>query len=111
MESLYDVWDRYKDLLRRCPQHGFELWFQAQNFYNGLNYANRSMVDAITRGSIMNKIVEEACQFFEELAKNNYQVTSDMAMGRRPISVLEVDHLLVIQAQLAALTNHITQQA
>ena len=24
-ESLYDAWDRFKDLLRRCPQHGFEL--------------------------------------------------------------------------------------
>ena len=59
----------------------------------------------------MNKTVEEACQLFEELAKNNYQATSDMAMGRRSISVLEVDHLLVIQAQLAALTNHITRQA
>ena len=54
------------------------------------------MVDATAERSIMNKTVEEACQLFEELAKNNYQATSDMAMGRRPISVLEVDHLLVI---------------
>ena len=25
-ESLYDVWERYKDLLRRCPHHQLSAW-------------------------------------------------------------------------------------
>ena len=36
-EPLYEVWERFKDFLRRCPQHGYEDWQQVQYFYNGLN--------------------------------------------------------------------------
>ncbi|KAK5844687.1 hypothetical protein PVK06_000828 [Gossypium arboreum] len=37
LETLYDAWERYEDLLRRCPHHGLPLWLQVQTFYNGLN--------------------------------------------------------------------------
>ena len=36
-EPLYEAWERFKDLLRRRPQHGYQEWFQIQLFYNGLN--------------------------------------------------------------------------
>ena len=36
-ESLYEAWERYKDLIRHCPQHGLLDWLQIQMFYNGLN--------------------------------------------------------------------------
>ncbi|KAK5777555.1 hypothetical protein PVK06_045522 [Gossypium arboreum] len=26
LETLYDAWERYKNLLRRCPHHGLPLW-------------------------------------------------------------------------------------
>ena len=31
-ETLYDAWDRFKELLRKCPQHGYELSAQVQIF-------------------------------------------------------------------------------
>lgn len=34
---MYEQWERYKELLRKCPQHGLPNWIQVQNFYNGLN--------------------------------------------------------------------------
>ena len=86
-ESLYDAWDRFKDLLRRYPQHGFELWFKAQTFYNGLNYATRSMVDAAAGGSVMNKTAEEATELYEEMAASHYQALSDRNMGMRVAGV------------------------
>ena len=45
-ETLYDAWDRFKELLRRCPQHGYELSAQVQIFYNGQNYSTRALVNA-----------------------------------------------------------------
>ena len=27
-ESFYEAWERYKDLLARCPHHGIPLWMQ-----------------------------------------------------------------------------------
>src|SRR5215470_7224122 len=29
-ESLYEAWERYKDLLRHCPHHGLPTWLQVQ---------------------------------------------------------------------------------
>nr|GEY78263.1 reverse transcriptase domain-containing protein [Tanacetum cinerariifolium] len=36
-ESFHEAWDRYKDLLRACPHHGFTELHQLNTFYNALN--------------------------------------------------------------------------
>ncbi|GJR55291.1 reverse transcriptase domain-containing protein [Tanacetum coccineum] len=36
-ESFYDAWDRFNDLLRACPHHGFSELQQLDTFYNALN--------------------------------------------------------------------------
>jgi hypothetical protein len=36
-ESFSEAWDRFKDLLRKCPPHGFSELHQIDTFYNGLN--------------------------------------------------------------------------
>nr|GFB40410.1 reverse transcriptase domain-containing protein [Tanacetum cinerariifolium] len=33
-ESFHEAWDRYKDLLRACPHHGFTELHQLDTFYN-----------------------------------------------------------------------------
>ena len=73
LETLYDAWERYKDLLRRCPHHGLPLWLQVQTFHNGLNPSTRQMVDAAAGGTINNKTPEDAYEFIEEMSLNNYQ--------------------------------------
>jgi len=35
-ESLYEAWERFKDLQRQCPHHGVSDWLLVQTFYNGL---------------------------------------------------------------------------
>ncbi|KAK5785393.1 hypothetical protein PVK06_039975 [Gossypium arboreum] len=55
LETLYDAWERYKDLFRRCPHHGLPLWLQVQMFHNGLNPWTRQMVDAAAGRTINNK--------------------------------------------------------
>nr|GEX04329.1 reverse transcriptase domain-containing protein [Tanacetum cinerariifolium] len=36
-ESFYEAWDRFNDLLRACPHHGFSEMHQLDTFYNALN--------------------------------------------------------------------------
>ena len=74
-ETLYDAWDIFKELLRKCPQHGYELSAQVQIFYHGLNYS--------CEGLITMKTAREANLMFEELAKNNYQPPSERGDGRK----------------------------
>ena len=45
-ESLYETWERFKDLLRKCPHHGLPMWMQVQTFYNSLHHNTQTMVDA-----------------------------------------------------------------
>ncbi|KAL5580713.1 hypothetical protein UlMin_013155 [Ulmus minor] len=52
VQSLYEAWVRYKDLLRKCPHHGLPLWMQVQMFYNGLLPNTQTMVDAASGGAI-----------------------------------------------------------
>lgn len=77
MESLYEAWERYKDMLRRCPHHGLSTWLQVQTFYIGLCCPTRTMIDAATGGALMSKTHDEAYTLLEEMASNNYQWPSD----------------------------------
>ena len=53
-ESLFEVWERFKDLLRRCPHHGIPICIQMETFYNGLLPPTRLMLDASVGGALLN---------------------------------------------------------
>ena len=72
-ESLYEAWERYKELQRKCPHHGLPNWLIVQTFYNGLTYSVRITIDVTTRGALMSKSMEEAYDLLEKMATNNYQ--------------------------------------
>ena len=109
-ETLYDAWDRFKELLRKCPQHGYELSAQVK-FYNGLNYSTRTLVDVECGGSITMKTTREANLMFEELANNNYQHPSARGDGRRQEGIHEVDRMSSLEAKFEALMTRLNQQS
>ena len=45
-ESLYNAWERYKRLLKRCPMHGIDLTTQMDIFYHSMNYTSKGIIDA-----------------------------------------------------------------
>jgi len=71
-ESLYEAWERYKDLQRQHPHHGVPDWLLIQTFYNGLEQSMKISVDATARGALMGKSIEAAKTLLEEMASNNY---------------------------------------
>ena len=72
LESLYEEWERHKELLKRCPHHGLPDWLQLQTFYNGLTNDTRTLVDAATSGSLIGKNIEDAYKLLEEMVVNAY---------------------------------------
>ncbi|KAG9450549.1 hypothetical protein H6P81_010514 [Aristolochia fimbriata] len=72
-EHLFEAWERFNGLLKRCPNHKKELWSQIEIFYNGLNMNTRSMIDAASGGSISKKTPEEVHEIIEEMTANMYQ--------------------------------------
>ncbi|XP_071916278.1 uncharacterized protein [Coffea arabica] len=55
-ESLYEAWERFRDLLRKCPHHGLPEWLIIQTFYNGLSFSTKTMIDAAAGGALMGMI-------------------------------------------------------
>nr|GEU57246.1 reverse transcriptase domain-containing protein [Tanacetum cinerariifolium] len=45
-ESFHEAWDRYKDLIRACPHHGFTELHQLNTFYNALNPTDQDSLNA-----------------------------------------------------------------
>ncbi|KAK5811220.1 hypothetical protein PVK06_026544 [Gossypium arboreum] len=107
LETLYDVWERYKDLLRRCPHHGLPLWLQVQTFHNGLNPSTRKMVEAAADGTINNKTPEDAYEFIEEMLLNNYQWQIMRTKPTKIAGVYNVDSVTMLSNRVELLNKKI----
>ena len=75
-ESLYDAWERYKRLLKRCPMYGINLTTQMDIFYHAMNYTSKRIINAACCGAFKLKSVEEANQLIEDFTKRNFRAPS-----------------------------------
>nr|GEV30578.1 reverse transcriptase domain-containing protein [Tanacetum cinerariifolium] len=57
-ESFHEAWERYKDLLRTCPHHGFTGLHQLDTFYNALNPADQDSLNAAADGNLLEKVLK-----------------------------------------------------
>nr|GEZ07376.1 hypothetical protein [Tanacetum cinerariifolium] len=55
-ETFNEAWERFKDLLRQCPHHGFSELHQLDTFYNALNPNDQDALDSAAGGSFLDKI-------------------------------------------------------
>nr|GEV50681.1 reverse transcriptase domain-containing protein [Tanacetum cinerariifolium] len=64
-ESFSEAWDRFKDLLRSRPHHGFSELHQLDTFYNALNSKDQDSLNSAAGGQNQSptpvKAVEESC--------------------------------------------------
>nr|GEU46984.1 retrovirus-related Pol polyprotein from transposon 17.6 [Tanacetum cinerariifolium] len=58
-ESFYEAWDRFNDLLRACPHHGFSKLHQPDTFYNALNTTDLDSLNSAASGNFLDKIPRE----------------------------------------------------
>ena len=107
-ESLFEAWERYKDMIRLCPHHGLEEWLIIHTFYNGLLYNTRMTIDAAAGGALMDKPYAEANQLIESMAQNHYQWGSERANVEKSQTkggMSEVNILDQVNAKVEALTQ------
>ncbi|KAJ9546856.1 hypothetical protein OSB04_019399 [Centaurea solstitialis] len=105
LETLYEAWERYMDMLKKCPRHGLNEWMIIQTFFGGLHPQYKKDITAAAGGALMDKTYGEAVALIENLAEHSY-VTPRSNVGR-VAKVQDSDELQEIKAQLAALTNQL----
>ncbi|KAF7812290.1 uncharacterized protein G2W53_033266 [Senna tora] len=110
-ESLYEAWERFKELLRKCPHHGLPKWLQVQTFYNGLSSEIRTSIDAAAGGALMSKPVDAAYTLLETMSSNNHQWHSDRHVHARVAGEQDSDMFASLSSQIAALTKEVKSLA
>ena len=68
-ESLYQAWDRYNDLLFKCPTHDLNKQQTMNIFYKGLNISTRQKIDS--QGPILGMKPAEALKAIEDMADHS----------------------------------------
>ncbi|GJX72689.1 hypothetical protein Tco_0309860 [Tanacetum coccineum] len=56
-ETFYEAWDRFNDLLRGCPHHGFSELHQLDTFYNALNSIDQDSLNSAA-GAVSSDVAE-----------------------------------------------------
>ncbi|GJV50668.1 reverse transcriptase domain-containing protein, partial [Tanacetum coccineum] len=68
-ETFYKAWDRFNDLLRGCPHHGFSELHQLDTFYNALNSNDQDSLNSAAGGNFLDKMPRECLKIIESKSK------------------------------------------
>ncbi|GJZ32893.1 reverse transcriptase domain-containing protein [Tanacetum coccineum] len=71
-ETFGEAWERFKEMLRACPHHGFTELTQIDTFYNGLNENDQDSLNAAAGGNLLSKTTREALNIIENKSKVRY---------------------------------------
>ncbi|XP_061364547.1 uncharacterized protein LOC133307977 [Gastrolobium bilobum] len=109
-ETLVDVWERFKILLKQCPNHGLLPWAVLQTLYNNLNTQNRALANSAANGMFMSMSFNQAHDLLEQLTQNYAEWPEDRNQSRRVAGLHELDPVTVLSAKFDALTILVKNQ-
>nr|GFD13559.1 reverse transcriptase domain-containing protein [Tanacetum cinerariifolium] len=87
-ETFNEAWERFKDLLRQCPHHGFSELHQLDTFYNALTPNDQDALDSAAGGNFLDKIPRKCLSIIESKSKVRYsrsRVTDVRANANAPL--------------------------
>ncbi|GJZ06278.1 reverse transcriptase domain-containing protein [Tanacetum coccineum] len=67
--TFYEAWDRFNDLLRACPHHGFSKLHQPDTFYNALNSDDQDSLNSAAGGNFLDKMPRDCLRIIESKSK------------------------------------------
>ncbi|GJS79807.1 reverse transcriptase domain-containing protein [Tanacetum coccineum] len=68
-ETFYEAWDRFNELLRACPHHGFSELHQLDTFYNALNSNDQDSLNSAVSGNLLDKMPRDCLRIIESKSK------------------------------------------
>ncbi|GJS23711.1 reverse transcriptase domain-containing protein [Tanacetum coccineum] len=95
-ETFYEAWDRFNDLLRGCPHHGFSELHQLDTFYNALNSIDQDSLNSAAGGNFLDKIPSRSDKIIEEQVLRTQRHVSGIKFSQkepkpsfRPVKAIE----------------------
>nr|GEX83318.1 DNA-directed DNA polymerase [Tanacetum cinerariifolium] len=71
-ETFGEAWERFKEMLKACPHHGFTELTQTDTLYNSLNKNDQDSLNAAAGGNLLSKTTREAFHIIENKSKVRY---------------------------------------
>ncbi|GJT51349.1 hypothetical protein Tco_0977506 [Tanacetum coccineum] len=68
-ETFSEAWDRFKDLIRVCPHHGFNELHILDTFYNGLNPSDQDSLNSAAGGNLLERSAQDVLKIIENKSK------------------------------------------
>nr|GEV31188.1 hypothetical protein [Tanacetum cinerariifolium] len=108
-----DAWDRYKDLLRACPHHGFTKLHQLDTFYNTLNPADQDSLNSVVGGNLLERRTQDVLTIIKNKSKvcnsQNKSIVSQVKSSDANSSSFEIAKLThAVNQQTSAMTTAMT---
>nr|GEW02500.1 reverse transcriptase domain-containing protein [Tanacetum cinerariifolium] len=76
-----EAWERFKEILRQCPHHGFLELHQINTFYNGLNENEQDYLNVTAGGNRLRKTPQDALIIIENKSKVRYSRNKSVAFN------------------------------
>ncbi|GJZ88057.1 reverse transcriptase domain-containing protein [Tanacetum coccineum] len=115
-ETFYEAWDRFNDLLRGCPHHGFSELHQLDTFYNALNSNDQDSLNSAAGGDTKNfsynaresvnkvNLIDIACEeYSQEFLGFSEELMMPNVIPEKDILLLEA---ILNSEPLSPLPNH-----
>nr|GEY78492.1 reverse transcriptase domain-containing protein [Tanacetum cinerariifolium] len=90
-ETFNEAWERFKDLLRQCPHHGFSELHQLDTFYNALNPNDQDALDSAAGGNFLDKIPHKLDIRMNRFEKSLKDMKAFFITPTAPIKAVEED--------------------
>ncbi|GKC95090.1 reverse transcriptase domain-containing protein [Tanacetum coccineum] len=113
-ETFSEAWERFKEMLRACPHHGFTELTQIDTFYNGLNENDQDSLNVAAGGNLLSKTTREALNIIENKSKVRYSRNkpnvSRMNTTSRESSSKTDDRIDKLTDQISTLVEIVTKK-
>ena len=109
-ENLVEAWERFHELLRRCPHHRLTRWMQVHPFYNGLSDSTRTVIDDSAGGALMKKTTNQEYGILEDMATNSNQWPRERMILRKAMGGADTEVLRNLVNHVAQLTKQLQRQ-
>ncbi|CAM8882933.1 unnamed protein product [Rhodiola kirilowii] len=109
-ETLYEAWERYKELTRLCPHHNLELWQIIDTFYQGIDQGMRTLINQAAGGGLNGVPLEDTYEIIERAAQDYHLWKSDRGNPKDKKGVQDL-YLADSTNDIAELTNTVKMLA
>ncbi|GKG01506.1 hypothetical protein Tco_0306211 [Tanacetum coccineum] len=95
-ETFYEAWDRFNDLLRGCPHHGFSELHQLDTFYNALNSNDQDSLNSAAGGNFLDKMPRECLKIIENVVAKMSTSSSTPAVSSDVVELKDMVRALIL---------------